>query len=86
MLTFEQHIRIFVASYSPFPVGSNEDAPASISTALDIYSLMDKYFKADIPNDACCDQCRVVGRTVTKLNIIKSPKLLVLHLLRFKCV
>ena len=65
-----------------FPFAWNEDA-ASISATLDISYLLDIYLKKEVPHDACCPQCGVVGRTVKNLNIINAPQVLVLHLSRF---
>ena len=65
------------------PLGSNEEAPDSVSHALHMYSLMDSYFKVEILHEHRCPQCNFVGGTERKLKIANSPQLLVVHLSRF---
>ena len=45
-------------------MGSNEDAPGSISAALHIYDLLDKYFEGEILHEHSCAMCRVVEGTM----------------------
>ena len=66
-----------------FPLGSGEEAPHSVSHSLDIYSLMDSYFKLEILPEHRCAQCAFVGATEKKLSIINSPQIFVIHLSRF---
>ena len=49
---------------------------------VDVTSLMDTYFRAEIVHDYRCS-CSVVGGTQKKLNIINAPQLLVIQLGRF---
>ena len=50
---------------------------------ITIYSLMDSYFGVENLGEHPCSQCRFVGGTERKLNIINAPQLLVMHLGRF---
>ena len=60
-----------------FPVESNEDAPVSVK------SLLDSLVEVENLPVHCCSLCNFVGGTDRKLDIIKAPQLLVLHLSRF---
>ena len=66
-----------------FPDGYSEAAQDSVSHTLNINSLMDSYFKAEILKDHPCLGCGFVGGTEKKLNLINAPQVLVVHLSRF---
>ena len=64
-----------------FPSGFAGEAPNA--QELHIYSLMDRYLKLERLTLHPCSQCRYIGGTVKKLNIVNSPQVLVIHISRF---
>ena len=66
-----------------FPEGSNEEAAVSILPVLNIKSLLDSLFRVENLPLHPCSLCNFVGGTDTKLDIIKAPQVLLLHLSRF---
>ena len=51
---------------------------------FDIYKLMDHFHRKTILHDYPCTHCDTLNSTVKKINIIALPKLLVIHLSRFR--
>ena len=52
--------------------------------AFDLYTLMDHYHQGEILNDYTCSQCGSQNSTVKTLSIIALPRVLVIHLSRFR--
>ena len=64
-----------------FPLGLDDEALQP--TELDIYSLMDTYFKLEMLTEHICSQCGLLGGTGKMIAMINVPQVLLLHISRF---
>ena len=61
------------------------DLPSTHGTqTFDLYKLMDHYHQAGIIEDSLCSQCNLVNSTEKIISISELPRILVLHLSRFR--
>ena len=78
--TREKHEYLWLLTLH-FPLGSAQEALNSHE--LDIYSLMDTYFNVEMLTEHRCSQCGLVGGTGKKLDVKRSPQVLLIHISRF---
>ena len=61
------------------------DVPTTLEIqTFDLYKLMDHFHRETILSDYCCTQCGTQNSTEKKITTIALPRLLVIHLSRFR--
>lgn len=51
---------------------------------FNIYNCLSKFFEEEIINEYYCQYCKKTGKSKKQMSISKSPKILLIHLKRFK--
>ena len=66
-----------------FPVSNNKQDQHNVASTHDIYTLLDDFFRPEIISGYHCTQCATHHPAKKKLDILSTPKVLVLQLKRF---
>ena len=66
-----------------FPVSNSEQDPYNVPSSHDIYTLLDDFVRPEVISGYYCTHCATHHPAKKKLDILSTPKVLVLQLKRF---